>query len=144
MKPHFEERDLKIEEHLYVLPRLEHADYMGLFSIAHHAIDTIDWNGGNSSLQALSQNCPVVTLPTEFMRGRHTVAMLNELKLPELVASDRDSYVKISSKLLKDGDFYHSIKERIKAEKYILFNDKRVPEVIMQYLDEIVYTNTIL
>ena len=144
MKPHFQERDLNIEEHLHILPRLEHADYMGLFSIAHHAIDTIDWNGGNSSLQALSQNCPVVTLPTEFMRGRHTVAMLNELKLTELIASDRDSYVEISSKLLKERDFYNSIKKRIKARNHILFHDKRVPEAIMQYVDKIVYANAVL
>jgi len=102
LRPHFEDRGLVIEEHLQVLPRLDHGDFMGLFSIAHHTIDTIDWNGGNSSLQAFSLNCPVVTLPTEFMRGRHTIAMLLELDLPELIAKDRDSYVSLSTKLLND------------------------------------------
>ena len=102
MRPHFEERGLELENHLRVLPRLDYGDFMGLFSISHHTIDTIDWNGGNSSLQSFSLDCPVVTLPTAFMRGRHTVAMLEVLELPELIAQDGEDYVAISSRLLSD------------------------------------------
>ena len=70
LRPHFEHRGLEIEHHLRILPRLDYGDFMGLFAISHHTIDTIDWNGGNSSMQSLSLDCPVVTLPTAFMRGR--------------------------------------------------------------------------
>ena len=135
LRPHFEDRGLVIEEHLQVLPRLDHGDFMGLFSIAHHTIDTIDWNGGNSSLQAFSLNCPVITMPTEFMRGRHTIAMLLELDLPELIAKDRDSYVSLSTKLLNDKKFYNKIKEKINSRKSILFNDKRSPKELKALIE---------
>jgi len=134
LRPHFEQRGLILEEHLRILPRLDHADFMGLFSIAHHTIDTINWNGGNSSLQSLSLDCPVVTYPTEFMRGRHTVSMLQELDMPELIANDRDSYISISVRLLGDYDFYLGVKDKIKNRKSRLFNDKRVAKSFAKFV----------
>jgi predicted O-linked N-acetylglucosamine transferase (SPINDLY family) len=128
MRPHFKARDLEIEQHLRILPRLDYGDFMGLFAISHHTIDTIDWNGGNSSLQSFSLDCPVVTLPTTFMRGRHTVAMLEVLELPELIASNADDYIAISCKLLEDPAFYQAMKEAIQERKQRLFLDKGVAQ----------------
>lgn len=128
LTPHFEARGLDIRHHLRILPRLGYGDFMGLFAIAHHTIDTIDWNGGNSSFQSLSLDCPVVTFPTTFMRGRHTVAMLRELELPELIAHSREEYVAISGRLLTDQAFHAEIKTRIRERKQRLFHDKRVQE----------------
>ena len=128
LRPHFQERGLEIENHLRILPRLDYGDFMGLFAISHHTIDTIDWNGGNSSMQSFSLDCPVVTLPTAFMRGRHTVAMLEVLELPELIANDADDYVAISCRLLDDPGFYQQMREAIHQRKPRLFHDKSVAE----------------
>ena len=128
LRPHFEHRGLEIEHHLRILPRLDYGDFMGLFAISHHTIDTIDWNGGNSSMQSFSLDCPVVTLPTTFMRGRHTVSMLEVLELPELIASDVDDYVAISSRLLDDEAFYQAMCTAIAERKQRLFHDQSVAE----------------
>ena len=40
---------------------------MGLFAISHHTIDTIDWNGGNSSMQRSREM--LMVMPTAFMRA---------------------------------------------------------------------------
>jgi tetratricopeptide (TPR) repeat protein len=128
LKPHFERRDLNIENHLRILPRLDYGDYMGLFAISHHTIDTIDWNGGNSSMQSFSLDCPVVTLPKTFMRGRHTVSMLEVLELPELIAKDEADYIAISCRLLKDKKFYEDMRTAINERKARLFHDKSVAQ----------------
>lgn len=137
LRPHFEHRGLQIENHLRILPRLDYGDFMGLFAIAHHTIDTIDWNGGNSSMQSFSLDCPVVTLPTAFMRGRHTVAMLEVLEIPELIARDRDDYIAISCRLLEDEPFYNTVKERIHERKQRLFHDKTVAEAFQAAVETI-------
>ena len=137
MRPHFKQRGLEIENHLRILPRLDYGDFMGLFAISHHTIDTIDWNGGNSSLQSFSLDCPVVTLPTAFMRGRHTVAMLEVLELPELIANNADDYVAISCKLLDDPAFYQAMKEAIQERKQRLFLDKSVAEAFQTAVETI-------
>ena len=137
LRPHFISRGLLIEDHLRILPRLDYGDYMGLFSICHHTIDTIDWNGGNSSFQSLSLGCPVVTLPTPFMRGRHTVSMLQVLGLPELVAKDRKDYVAISARLLQDRSFCEDIRSKISDRKHLLFHDIEVAKVFKLSLESI-------
>jgi len=138
MRPHFEKRGLMLDEHLRILPRLEYGDYMGLFSISHHTIDTIDWNGGNSSLQSFSLDCPVVTLPTSLMRGRHTVSMLEVLDLPDLIAKDADDYIAISTRLLRDSDFYLEMKRLIAERKQRLFRDQSVSAAFRQAVDAMV------
>ena len=137
MRPHFAQRGLEIEQHLRILPRLDYADYMGLFSISHHTIDTIDWNGGNSSLQSFSLDCPVVTLPTTFMRGRHTVSMLQVLDLPELIARDIDDYIAIAVRLMQDSDFYAEIKQKIAMRKERLFHDTSVAKAFRHAVDTV-------
>ena len=117
-----------------ILPRLDYADFMGLFSIAHHTLDTIGWNGGNSSFQSFSLHCPVVTLPTEFMRGRHTVSMLNKMGINELIAGDIEEYISICGRLLDDADFYHSIKARIAQTEPLLFSDMAVASAFEAFI----------
>jgi hypothetical protein len=45
-------------------------------------LDTLHFNGMNSSLEALAVGLPVVTLPTQLQRGRHTRAMYLKLVSP--------------------------------------------------------------
>ena len=137
LRPHFEKRNLKLEDQLCILPRLDYGDFMGLFAIAHHTIDTIDWNGGNCSMQSLSLDCPVITFPTEFMRGRHTVAMLDVLDLPELVAADREAYVQLSVRLMQDEVFYRDVRQRIIERKQRLFHDKGVAKAFKALVEKI-------
>ena len=137
LRPHFEHRGLQIENHLRILPRLDYGDFMGLFAISHHTIDTIDWNGGNSSMQSFSLDCPVVTLPTTFMRGRHTVSMLDVLELPELIAKDVDDYVAISSRLLDDESFYQQMRTLISERKARLFQDTSVAQAFQVAVETI-------
>ena len=140
LRPHFEQRGMEIENHLRILPRLDYGDFMGLFAISHHTIDTIDWNGGNSSMQSFSLDCPVVTLPTAFMRGRHTVAMLELLELPELIARNADDYVSISSRLLSDDGFHAEVKQKIQQRKSRLFQDKSVAEAFQVAVETVSFS----
>ena len=62
------------------------------------------------------------------MRGRHTVAMLRALELPELIANSREDHAAISGRLLADQAFHADIKARISQRKQCLFHDQRVQE----------------
>ena len=125
-------RGLVAEDHLRVLPRLPYEHYVGLFALAHHALDTPDWNGGNSSFQAFAQACPVVSWPGRFMRGRHTVAMLRVLELEELVAADAEAYVAISGRLLSEPAFAARIRQDIAARADRLFRDQGAADAFVR------------
>jgi predicted O-linked N-acetylglucosamine transferase (SPINDLY family) len=138
LRARFAQAGLEIEDHLRLLPRLDFGDVLGLFRIGHHALDTIDWNGGNTSLQALSQGCPIVTLPTSQMRGRHTIAMLEVLELPELIARDREDYVAISLRLLRDEAYHARLRETILERRHLLFDDEEVSRAFRSFVDRCV------
>lgn len=81
------------------LPRLSHADYLAVNLAADVFLDTPEWSGGNTTLEAIACGLPVVTLPGTFMRGRHSAAILQQLGLSELVATSEDDYVAIATAL---------------------------------------------
>ncbi len=78
------------------LPGLGTSDFLALIKLADVFLDTPGWNGGNTTIEALSEGTPVVTLPGEFMRGRHSLAFCSVAGCPELVASDVEGYVDLA------------------------------------------------
>ena len=63
----------------FVMPRLDAATFSAMAQLADVMLDSIGWSGNNSTLEALEHDLPVVTLPTGFMRGRHSFAILTRL-----------------------------------------------------------------
>ena len=53
-------------------------------------LDSLDWSGFNTSLDALSLDKPIITLPSKFMRGRHTYGILKILKIDENITEKTD------------------------------------------------------
>jgi len=66
------------------------------------ALDPFPFCGGMTSLDALWMGVPVVTLPQEMIAGRQTAALLANLGLEELIATDEARYVDIAVALAKD------------------------------------------
>jgi predicted O-linked N-acetylglucosamine transferase (SPINDLY family) len=79
------------------LPRLSAEDYMKLLALADLVLDPPAWSGGNTTLEALQYRKPVLTMPGEFMRGRHGLAFLTQAGMPSLIAKTPQEYVKIAS-----------------------------------------------
>jgi protein O-GlcNAc transferase len=68
------------------------------------ALDPLPYSGGVTSLEALWQGVPVVTLPRSRPVSRQSQAFLTALGRPEWVAKDLDDYVCIAADLASDLD----------------------------------------
>ena len=117
-----ERHGIAIRERIRVLPPVAHDDYMRVNLVCDAMVDTLHWSGGNTSLDALACGLPVVTLPGTFMRGRQSAGMLSLLGVPELIASDRDAYIALASRLTTDSEWRRSLAARIRAAHSRLFN----------------------
>jgi predicted O-linked N-acetylglucosamine transferase (SPINDLY family) len=98
------------------------------------SLDTFDFSGGNTTLDALSVGLPVVTLPGEFMRGRQSLAMLNIIELPQLIAKDVDDYVQIAGGLVCDRAALSSLRSHIENRAHQLFDDERPIHALAQWI----------
>jgi protein O-GlcNAc transferase len=104
--------------------------FMRLMACADVCLDTLHFNGMNSSLEALALGIPIVTLPGRMQRGRHTQAMYRKMNILDCIAKDPAEYVRIAVRLGTDQEYATAIGTRIRAASHLLFED---PRVIMEF-----------
>lgn len=110
------------------LPRMVSSDYLTLIALADVMLDTIHFNGMNTSLEAFSVGTPVITMPGEFQRGRHTQAMYQKMGLTACIADTSETYVDIAVRVATDAEYRASLSSQILDRCDRLFEDLRVIE----------------
>ena len=105
------------------LPRLTQSEFTSVTATADVFLDSMGWSGCNSSLEAIAQNLPVITLPGELMRGRHSAAILTRMGLTELIAKDKQQYIQLAIRLATDANYRHSLRQFIAEHKSLLYYD---------------------
>lgn len=100
--------------------------FMQLLAVADVCLDTLHFNGMNSSLEAFSVGTPIVTLPGRLQRGRHTQAMYRKMGILDCIAVDAANYIDIALRLGCDRSYAQSMRARIAARSHVLYEDMRV------------------
>jgi predicted O-linked N-acetylglucosamine transferase (SPINDLY family) len=108
--------------------------YHGFLAQADACLDSLDFCGCLTSLDALWYGLPIVTLPGELMRGRQTFGMLRLLGLDELVARDAADYVQIATRLVQDGAWRDGLSARIHLRKVQLYRDRSAVDALANFL----------
>ena len=115
-----------VADRVIFLPRMGSADYLSLIAASEVMLDTVHFNGMNTSLEAFSQGTPVVTWPGEFQRGRHTQAMYRKMGIAECIANSAQAYVDIALRIANDTAYRASLHARILERCDCLFQERRV------------------
>ena len=76
--------------------------FLELFAEIDIQLDTFPWSGHTMACMALWMGVPLVTLHGDGHAGRMVASVLESIGLEELIAFDRDSYLRISSQLAAD------------------------------------------
>jgi len=119
-------------------PSLPGKDFLNLIAVCDVMLDTIHFNGMNTSLEAFAVGTPVVTLPKVFQRGRHTLGMYTRMGLRECVAGSEEEYVRIAVRLATDSDFNRRVRQAILANSHVLFEDSNVVREFERFFTEAV------
>jgi FkbM family methyltransferase len=115
---------LKSENYCVFLTIPERLEYLTLNLLSDVYLDTFTWSGGNTTLEAIACNLPIVTCPGEFMRGRHSYSFLSMIEVTETIAQNEMEYIEIAVKLGLDPEWRRNILERIKERHDRLYDDK--------------------
>jgi len=133
--------DLNSEDYCVILPRQDWLGYGNLNLISDVFLDTISWSGGNTTLEAIACHLPVVTCPGEFMRGRHSYAILKMLGVTETIAQDADEYIEIAVRLGLDSQWRNSIVEQISDRNSCLYDDQTCVMALEAFYQSVVWSN---
>jgi predicted O-linked N-acetylglucosamine transferase (SPINDLY family) len=96
-------------------------------------LDTLEWSGGKTTLEALACGLPVVTCPGRFMRGRHAFAMLRMMGIPDTLAADKDAYVRTAVRLAHDPALLAEMRSQVADRRNRLYRDRRFIEALEEF-----------
>lgn len=119
----FEIVNLDVKDFVVIMSRLDWENYLHLNLLADVFLDSLGFSGGNTALDAIACNLPVVTLPGEFMRDRLAYAMLRVLEVPDSIARDREDYIKIAVRLGRDRQWRQEIIQKMQIHHVDLYDD---------------------
>lgn len=119
----FKCKGLNAADFISFVPPLNDTDYAALNSRADVFLDSIGWSGGNTTLESLPFNKPVVTLPGTFMRGRHTYAILKMMGIGETIATNIDEYIAIAAQLANNKKWREEVSARVSLNKHKIYRD---------------------
>jgi protein O-GlcNAc transferase len=100
-------------ERLIWADRVPMPEHLGRLQLADLLLDTWSYSGGATAIAALDAGVPMVTLVGERVLDRMGGAVLTDLGLDELVASDQADYCAIVRRLADDPEARAAIRARI-------------------------------
>jgi protein O-GlcNAc transferase len=89
-------RRIPPRQQIKFLPTLPRAEFRSVLAVADVMLDTPNFSGGSSALDALAVGLPIVAREGRFMRGRQSAAMLRIVGVPELVVEHDRTYVELA------------------------------------------------
>ena len=116
-----------------ISPRIGWNDYCNLNQISDVFLDTFSWSGGNTTLEAIACDLPIVTCPGEFMRGRHSYGILQMLGVTDTIAKTEAEYIEIAVKLGQNSEWINHIVERMRKRHSYLYDDKTCVQALEDF-----------
>ncbi|MGD9721504.1 MAG: tetratricopeptide repeat protein [Pirellulales bacterium] len=112
------------------VPYQADGDYLSLVAAADVVLDPVHYGGVTTTYDALSFDKPIVTLPSQFQRGRYALGCYWRMEISDCVARDAGSYVDLAVALGTDLAFRNEVVAKIERATPVLFEDR---EVISEY-----------
>ena len=109
-------------------PRLEFSDYLCLLNVADVLLDPLHYGGGMTLYDWASYNKPLVTWPSELLRGRYAVGFYSKMQLSSCIAQTLDEYVDIAVAIGTDALYRSGIEAEIRAASDVIFEDAAIVE----------------
>jgi len=137
MRAEFANAGIDFDARCRVYARLPLERYQAFIDAADVCLDSLDFSGCITTLDAIASDKPVVTLPGALARGRQTSGILRLLELPELIAASADDYVRIAVRAAADSAWRAELQTRIRERKAVLFEDAAAVAALADFLREV-------
>lgn len=133
----FNKFGLTADDYIVFLQQLDAGRYNGINFLSDVYLDSIGWSGGNTTLEAIACNLPVITIPGDLMRGRHSSAILTMMGVTETIASTLDEYIELAVRLGLDSKYRKQISEKIAANKHFIYHDQACVAALEGFLERV-------
>ncbi|MCB0153308.1 MAG: tetratricopeptide repeat protein [Anaerolineae bacterium] len=134
----FEQTMPHLLDRICFLPAQSYENFLNLLAVADVMLDTVHFGGGNTTLEAFAVGTPVVTLPSEFLRGRLTYGFYQKMGLSSCIARTPAEYVQIALKLGTDPAHRAHVSRQILSAHDRLFEDREAVAELEHFFEAVV------
>jgi protein O-GlcNAc transferase len=128
---------LKADDHCLFLAPLDMSRFSAASAQCDAMLDSIGWSGGNTTLEALAQDLPVVTYQGALMRGRVSAGILRMMGMAETVGETVDDYVALAVRMGANLAWRAAMKDRVAHNKQRLYRDRNCIAALQDFLDSV-------
>jgi predicted O-linked N-acetylglucosamine transferase (SPINDLY family) len=125
---------LNADDHCVFLQSMTINRFAAASALCDVMLDSVGWSGGNTTLEALAQNLPVITCDGSLMRGRVSAGILRMMGIPEAIAGTVDDYVALAVRIGKNPSWRAELKQRIASDKHRLYRDRTCIAALEDFL----------
>ncbi|MEC8424148.1 MAG: hypothetical protein VX000_10245, partial [Myxococcota bacterium] len=137
MEQAFAAAGLELDSHVRILPRQDDIGWRSLLLAGDLFLDSPDWSGGNTTLEALALGLPVLAFPGRTMRGRHSLGIVREAGLPACLSPDTEAaWVDTAAALARDPQARAKLRRAVQAAAPRIFGDRRGTRALEETLLE--------
>jgi protein O-GlcNAc transferase len=119
----FKQRGANPDTQLLFLSALLADQFSTVASLCDICLDSFEWSGCNSTFETLAQGVPVVTCLGQFMRGKHTGAILKMIECTELIAKTPQQYIELAVELGLNEKMRKLLSDKITQKLPRAYND---------------------
>jgi predicted O-linked N-acetylglucosamine transferase (SPINDLY family) len=110
-------------DRILTLPRLPYESFLRVLTHSDVILDTWPFGGGNTSHQAIAAGIPVVTMPSEFARGRVTFSLYQTMNMTDAIVATKEEYADLAVQFGTDRDKRLDFSAALVAKSSMLFGD---------------------
>lgn len=133
----FTDHGLEFGQYVTMLPYQGPEEYHALNCICDIFLDSIEWSGFNTAMEAANADLPAITLPRGHMRGRHSYAVVKRLGNDKAVAHSFAEYVALAVRMGTDAEFRNTIVRRTQENRPRLFNDMEAVRGLESFIERV-------
>lgn len=136
LRKHFKQRGRDPVRHLVFLPRLSATGFGQICGASDIFLDSLEWSGNNTSLEAIWRGTPIVTMPGKMMRGRHAAANLTMAGQTATICANVEEYVKVAIDLANSPGKRKQLARELRLKREGAFGDLQCVRGLEEFLEE--------
>jgi len=138
IRQRFDQQGIDFTRHMIWLPRAPLATFRSLLASGDVLLDTPGFSGGNTSLDAIGQGLPLITLPGLTMRSRQSAAMLRMCGAGELIATTPREYIDRALRVTQDIEFATRMRQKLLASEAGIFDDQQPLRTLVECMEQLI------
>jgi protein O-GlcNAc transferase len=129
---------LRATDHCVLLPRMDIQRFLAVMGVCDVFLDSLGWSGFNTAMESLAHALPIVTLPGETMRTRHSSGVLRQIGVTETIATSEEEYVGIATRLAREPAWRSAVGERMRTHRAKAWRDPAAIRGLEAFLERAV------